>query len=187
MKIARYRMGRRVGYGIVEDGVLYAAQGQGLGRLRRAARIAPVDQASLLPPTRPSKIVAVGKNYLDHAQEMGSGAPQEPLIFLKATSALIGDGDPIVIPKDVGRVDYEGELVAVIGRRARNLTEAQALDAVAGYTCGIDVTARDLQSKDGQWTRAKSFDTFASVGPVIETAMAPGGRRIRTRLNGRVV
>lgn len=187
MHLARYRMGRRTGYGIVDGGWVYQAEGPWLPNPRRGRRVARVEEVRLLAPARPSKIVAVGKNYLDHAQEMGGAAPPEPLLFLKAPSALIGPGDSIVVPRGAGRIDYEGELVVVVGRRARGLSQSEALEAVLGFTCGLDVTARELQRQDRQWARAKSFDTFAPLGPVIETGCRWEGRRLRTRLNGRVV
>ncbi len=136
---------------------------------------------------RPGKIVCVGKNYLDHVREMGgSEATEEPVLFLKPPSAVIGDGEAIVLPPQSERVDYEGELVAVIGRRIRGVGEEEALAAVQGYCCGNDVTARDLQSRDGQWTRAKGFDTFAALGPALVAGLDPGDLAIETRVNGEV-
>jgi 2-keto-4-pentenoate hydratase/2-oxohepta-3-ene-1,7-dioic acid hydratase in catechol pathway len=123
--------------------------------------------ARLLPPCFPSKIVCVGRNYAEHAKELGNEVPAEPLIFLKPQSSLIASGDAIVYPKLSQRVDFEGELGVVIGKRARNVTSAEAASYILGYTCVNDVTARDLQKKDGQWTRGKGFDTFCAVGPYI--------------------
>ncbi len=139
-----------------------------------------------LPPVEPSKIVAVGLNYVDHAAELSMPLPDEPVIFLKPPSAVIGDGDPIVLP-DVGRIDYEGELAVVIAKECRNVAASDAADYILGYTCFNDVTARDLQAKDGQWTRAKSFDTFAPLGPYIAELDDAGKLSIVTRLNGKVV
>ncbi len=119
----------------------------------------------LLPPVSPSKIVCVGRNYAAHAKELGNDIPTEPLIFMKPPSSLIASGDAIVYPSISQRVDFEGEIGVVIGRRARNVKAAQAFDYVRGYTIVNDVTARDLQKKDGQWTRGKGFDTFCPVGP----------------------
>lgn len=119
----------------------------------------------LLPAASPSKIVCVGRNYAEHAKEFGNEVPKEPLIFLKPPSSIIGNGDFIVSPKASQRVDFEGELGMVIGKLARNVSRENALDYVLGYTCVNDVTARDLQKKDGQWTRGKGFDTFCPVGP----------------------
>jgi 2-keto-4-pentenoate hydratase/2-oxohepta-3-ene-1,7-dioic acid hydratase in catechol pathway len=138
------------------------------------------------PVPRPGKIVAVGKNYLDHVREMGgTAAAEEPILFMKPPSAVIGDGDAILLPPQSERVDYEGELVAVIGERLRRVDAATALRGVRGYCCGNDVTARDLQARDGQWTRAKGFDTFCALGPVA-SGVDPGDLAITTRVNGEV-
>jgi len=123
--------------------------------------------ARLLPPCSPSKIVCVGRNYADHAKELGNEVPAEPLIFLKPPSSLIASGDAIVYPKLSQRVDFEGELGVVIAKQARNVKSADAAGYILGYTCVNDVTARDLQKKDGQWTRGKGFDTFCAAGPCI--------------------
>jgi 2-keto-4-pentenoate hydratase/2-oxohepta-3-ene-1,7-dioic acid hydratase in catechol pathway len=137
------------------------------------------------PVARPGKIVAVGKNYLDHVREMGGDvAAEEPILFMKPPSAVIGDGEAILLPSQSTHVDYEGELVAVIDARLRNVSAEEALRGVRGYCCGNDVTARDLQAKDGQWTRAKGFDTFAALGPALATGVDPADLRITTRLNG---
>ncbi len=141
----------------------------------------------MTPVARPGKIVAVGKNYLDHVREMGgSAAAEEPILFMKPPSAVIGDGEAILLPPMSSHVDYEGELVAVIGARLRNVDAAEALRGVRGYCCGNDVTARDLQAKDGQWTRAKGFDTFAALGPALVAGISPSDLRLTTRVNGEV-
>ncbi len=132
----------------------------------------------------PTKIVGIGQNYRAHAAEMGKGIPEEPLMFLKPPSALIKDGDAIERPAGYERVDYEGELGVVIAKRARRVPRERALEYVAGYTCINDVTVRDLQKKDGQWTRAKGFDTFCPVGPRVVAGLDPSNLRIRTRVNG---
>ncbi|MGO8686806.1 MAG: fumarylacetoacetate hydrolase family protein [Candidatus Dormibacteria bacterium] len=137
---------------------------------------------------RPGKIVCVGRNYREHADELGHAVPRDPLLFLKPPSAVIGDGDAIVLPRlpaGLSRIDYEGELVAIIGRRLRHATPEDALAAVRGYTCGNDVTARDIQAAEEQWTRAKGFDTFCSLGPRV-ASLDPGGTGIVTRVNGEV-
>ncbi len=133
---------------------------------------------------RPSKIVCIGQNYRAHIAEMGKTVPEEPLLFLKPPSAVIADGMPIERPGGYERVDYEGELGVVIGRRAHRVTREQALEHVHGYVCVNDVTVRDLQKKDGQWTRAKGFDTFCPIGPRIATGLDPAKLRITTRVNG---
>ena len=142
--------------------------------------------ARLLPPCSPSKIVCVGRNYPEHARELGNEPPKEPLIFLKPPSSLIASGDSIEYPSLSERVDYEGELGIVIGKRARHVKASGALDYVLGYTCVNDVTARDLQRKDGQWTRGKGFDTFCAVGPCIVTKdeIELTKLRVRTHVDG---
>ena len=140
----------------------------------------------LPPPCAPTKIVGVGLNYRAHALEMGKPLPSEPLLFLKPPSAVIGSGTPIVLPAGYERVDYEGELAVVIGRRARNVGVARALEYVDGFTCAMDITVRDLQKRDVQYTRAKGFDTFCPLGPVIARGLDPSRLRLRTRLNGEV-
>ncbi len=142
----------------------------------------------LLPPCAPSKIVCVGRNYAEHARELGNEPPAEPLIFLKPPSALSASGDPIVYPPISERVDWEGELGVVIGKRCRNVTPEEAMDYVLGYTCVNDVTARDLQKKDGQWTRGKGFDTFCAVGPCLvgRNDLDFDSLRVRTVVDGEV-
>ena len=136
---------------------------------------------------RPSKIIGIGVNYRAHAMEMGKGLPEAPLMFLKPSSAVIADGQPIARPMGYERVDYEGELGVVIGRQARDVTRERALDFVQGFVCVNDVTVRDLQKLDGQWARAKGFDTFCPIGPRIVPGLDPSGLHLTTRLNGVVV
>jgi 2-keto-4-pentenoate hydratase/2-oxohepta-3-ene-1,7-dioic acid hydratase in catechol pathway len=143
----------------------------------------------LLPvPVRPSKILCVGRNYAEHAAELGNEVPAEPLIFMKPPSALIGSGAAIVLPALSERVDFEGELAVVIGKRCRHVAEADAMGVIGGYTILNDITARDLQKKDGQWARAKGFDTFAPCGPVVVPAdqLDPRDLEIKTLVNGEV-
>lgn len=135
----------------------------------------------------PSKIVCVGRNYAEHAAELGNDVPTEPLLFLKPPSAIIYDGDAIVLPPQSDQVEHEGEMAVIIGRKCKSLTESDDPFAyVRGYTCLNDVTARDLQRKDGQFTRAKSFDTFCPIGPVIETDLDTSDLRVTTRVNGEI-
>jgi 2-keto-4-pentenoate hydratase/2-oxohepta-3-ene-1,7-dioic acid hydratase in catechol pathway len=140
----------------------------------------------LLAPILPTKVVCIGKNYADHVSEMGGEAPPAPLIFMKPSTSVIGPGLAIQLPPDSQRVDYEGELAAVIGMPCRDVPEARARDVVLGYTVANDVTARDLQQADGQWTRAKGYDSFCPLGPWIETTIDPGDLVIRTELDGEV-
>lgn len=145
---------------------------------------------TMLSPVEPPNIFAIGRNYRAHAAETGAALPEKPLVFQKATTALIGDGVPIVLPESApSEVDYEAELAIVIGRRARRVSEAQALEYVLGYTCANDVSARDCQRNDKQWARAKGFDTFCPLGPWLVTAdeFDPDGCRVRSRLNGAVM
>mgnify|MGYP006284098063 CR=1 FL=1 len=132
----------------------------------------------------PGKIIALGLNYRDHAEEFNFEIPAEPVIFMKPPSAVIFDGEPIVYPKNATRVDYEAELAVVIGRRARRVSSSDALDYVSGYTCLNDVTERHMQGRDMQWTRAKSFDTFCPIGPVVTDAIDPFDTDVRSYLNG---
>ena len=138
----------------------------------------------LLAPVLPSKVVAVGKNYAAHAAEFGSEVPEEPIIFLKPSTSVSGPDDPIPYPDTSQRVDHEGELALVIGRLARKVSAEEASKYVLGYTCANDVTARDLQLKDGQWTRAKGFDGFCPLGPWIETELDAGDVAVECRVNG---
>src|SRR5262249_45389727 len=145
----------------------------------RTGRSFPMQDVRFLAPCRPSKIVAVGLNYKAHIEEFGrTQIPEEPVIFLKAPSAVIGLNDPIVIPNGVSPVDYESELAVVIGKRARRIPEDKAMEYVLGFTCLNDVTARALQKKDAQWARAKSFDTFAPMGPWIADGLPPQNLRV---------
>jgi 2-keto-4-pentenoate hydratase/2-oxohepta-3-ene-1,7-dioic acid hydratase in catechol pathway len=162
--LVRFRCDSYTGHGILDGPIVYESASLWSRELGVSH---PVATIRLLPPCTPSKIVCVGRNYREHARELGNEVPGEPLIFLKPPSSLIADGEAIVYPLSSQRVDYEGELGVIIGRRARNLTAAEADDYVFGYTCINDVTARDLQKKDGQWTRGKGFDTFCPVGPHI--------------------
>jgi 2-keto-4-pentenoate hydratase/2-oxohepta-3-ene-1,7-dioic acid hydratase in catechol pathway len=142
----------------------------------------------LLSPILPSKVVAIGKNYVEHVREMGGDAPPEtPLIFLKPSTSVIGDGDSIRLPPSSNEVHYEGELAAIIGRPARNVAPEEALSYVLGYAAGNDVTARDQQRADGQFTRAKGYDSFCPLGPWLETELDPTDVRLTTRVNGTIV
>jgi 2-keto-4-pentenoate hydratase/2-oxohepta-3-ene-1,7-dioic acid hydratase in catechol pathway len=144
-------------------------------------------EVELLPLVRPSKVVCVGLNYHDHARELGLALPEEPILFLKPSTSVIGPGDAIVMPACSSRVDYEAELAIVMGKTARFVSEADAPRHVFGYTCANDVTARDLQKQDGQWTRSKSFDTFCPVGPWIETTVTDErALGVRAVVNGEV-
>jgi 2-keto-4-pentenoate hydratase/2-oxohepta-3-ene-1,7-dioic acid hydratase in catechol pathway len=192
MRICRFTTEQSLSprFGIVEAGsVLPLAEGETLESFpspRLGASI-PLSQAKLLAPVAPSKIVCVGRNYKEHAAEMGNPLPPEPLLFLKAPSSIIGGGEAIVLPPESSDVQHEGELGVVIGRAARHIRDDEdALSYVRGYTCVNDVTARDLQKKDVQFTRAKSFDTFCPVGPLIVTDIDLSDLEVITRVNGEV-
>jgi len=144
-----------------------------------------LEEVELLAPADPSKVVCIGLNYVEHAKELKMSLPSEPIIFLKPPTAVIGPGADIVMPPSSGQVDYEGELAVVIKERCRNVSAKKADDYILGYANFNDVTARDLQRKDGQWTRAKSFDTFAPMGPYVVDA-DPSNLKIQTRVNGRL-
>ena len=146
----------------------------------------PLSEVRLLAPILPSKVVAVGKNYADHAAEMDSEVPKSPLIFLKPSTSVIGPGVPILLPPQSENVHFEGELAVVIGRPCRDVKAANASSVILGYTCANDVTARDLQQSDGQWTRAKGFDSFCPLGPWIETELDPGDVALTTEVDGEV-
>ena len=194
MRIARFAKGDGVAYGVVEG---EAAQtiaelyGHPFGidpsGVRLTGQRYPLAEVRLLAPVLPSKVVAVGKNYAEHVREMGSELPGEPVLFLKPSTSVTGPGDRIAYPvKLTDRVDYEGELAVIIGRLCRDVPKERAYDVIFGYTCANDVTARDLQLKDGQWTRAKGFDTFCPLGPWMETATDPSDLGITTAVNGEV-
>jgi 2-keto-4-pentenoate hydratase/2-oxohepta-3-ene-1,7-dioic acid hydratase in catechol pathway len=187
MRLVRFEMEGRTGYGVLEGekiSVLWNTPYDG-GWANTTGEVLSLPEVRLLAPCEPSKIVALGLNYLDHAQEFGHAVPAEPLIFLKPSTSVIGPEDDIVYPRMSRRVDYEAELAVVIGRACRRVPEGAFRDCVLGYTCINDVTARDLQKKDGQFTRSKSFDTFAPLGPWIETEVPdPDNLTVEAFLNG---
>jgi len=189
VRIARFSHHDAIRFGIVDETDLVVLSGDPMfaGFDTTGERV-PLSEVTLLAPVIPrSKIVCVGKNYHDHAAEMGGEAPAEPMLFLKPNTSVIGPNDAIVRPVQSQRTDFEGELAVVIGRIAKNVPAENALDYVLGYTIGNDVTARDLQRSDGQWSRAKGFDTFCPLGPAIETDFdLDGGARVVTRVNGEV-
>ena len=161
-------------------------EGDPFGEFRRLEADFPLASLRLLAPLTPGKIICVGRNYVEHAKELGNEVPKVPLIFLKPPSSVIADGDAIILPPQSNQVEHEAELVAVIGKRGRNVTAESARDYILGYTIGNDVTARDLQKTDGQWTRAKGFDTFCPFGPWIDTDFDPSDALITCRVNGQM-
>lgn len=184
MKIVRFAAGGRIKYGILDGESIQVIEGKPFRYIKPADQYYQLSEVKLLSPCTPSKIVALGLNYHSHAKEVNAPLPDAPLIFLKPSTAVIGPEDNIIYPATSDRVDYEGELAVVIKRPVWRVSTKDALDYVLGYTCFNDVTARDLQSRNGQWTRAKGFDTFAAIGPCIETELDPGNVVLETYLNG---
>lgn len=191
MLLARARAGGKTVHGIVEGETLHIVRGGLFGRRERTGERVPLATARLLAPVRPSKVLAIGLNYRSHLAGQPAGIvrdePAQPEPFLKAPSSVIGPGEAIVLPADAGPVDEEGEVVAVIARRARNIPEERVDDYVLGYTCGNDVSARRWQGDDLQWWRAKSADTFTAVGPWIATDLDPEHIGLRVRVDGEEV
>ncbi|HEX9021099.1 MAG TPA: fumarylacetoacetate hydrolase family protein [Nitrospirota bacterium] len=184
MKLARFLVQGRTAYGIVNGDEVAELDGDFFSPFKTLKACHALSGVNLAAPCSPSKIIAVGLNYRDHADELGMPAPEAPIIFLKPPTAVIGPNESILYPVMSARVDYEAELGVVIKDRMKRVRPDEALDCVLGYTCANDVTARDLQQRDGQWTRAKSFDTFCPVGPWIETDLDPNDLLIESFLNG---
>lgn len=170
--------------GMVEDSKVYELIGDIFGPYDRTSRVLGLDQVEILAPCLPGKVVATGLNYRDHARELNMKLPDEPLIFLKPSTSVIGPGQPVICPQVSRRVDYEAELALVIGRKAKDVGRDEAAGYILGYTCLNDVTARDIQNQEGQWTRAKCFDTFCPLGPAIETDLDPSDLAVEAFLNG---
>ena len=171
--------------GIIEGNEVREIRGEFWDKYETAGPSWPLNSVKLLPPCTPSKIVCVGRNYAEHAKELANEVPKEPLLFFKPPSSVVGPDEPIILPRLSQRVEYEGELAAVIGRRFRNLSANEDIFAhILGYTCLNDVTARDLQRKDGQFTRGKGFDTFCPFGPVIETSLDLASATVETFVTG---
>jgi 2-keto-4-pentenoate hydratase/2-oxohepta-3-ene-1,7-dioic acid hydratase in catechol pathway len=185
IKLVRFRYEGEARYGCVEGDSVYLLPNGPFGELRPGARVAVLQEVELLAPCEPSKVVAVGLNYRSHAQELSLQLPPAPLLFIKPSTSVVGPEASIVYPAMSERVDYEAELAVVIGQRARGLAPEEAASHILGYTCGNDVTARDLQSRDGQWTRSKGFDSFCPLGPWIVTDLPqPNNTNLFCRLNG---
>jgi 2-keto-4-pentenoate hydratase/2-oxohepta-3-ene-1,7-dioic acid hydratase in catechol pathway len=184
MRLGRILVDGKPEYCLVEDGRVRIIEGDLFESFQPSDRVLEMTDIQPISPVTPSKIIAVGLNYRDHADEMEEELPKEPLIFLKPPTAVIGPGEMIVIPTGAGRVDYEAELAIVMGKKGRHIPVGEARRYILGYTCLNDVTARELQAKDGQWTRAKSFDTFCPIGPWIATDFEPGSLQIQLYLNG---
>jgi len=186
MKIVRFAIDDKVKHGILKGKTIQGIEDKPYRYLKLIDQYYQLREVKLLSPCTPSKIVALGLNYHSHAEELNAPLPDAPLIFLKPSTAVIGPEDNIVYPPSSARVDYEGELAVVIKKPLWRVSIEDALDYVLGYTCFNDVTARDLQYADTQWTRAKGFDTFAAIGPCIETELDPGNVDLETYLNGKL-
>ncbi len=188
MRIVRYEAGegKKPKYGWLLGDKVGEIGGNVFGRYRRKEADTPLSEVRLIAPSEPSKIICVGRNYVEHARELGNEVPQVPLIFLKPSSSIISDGETIVLPPQSTQVEHEGELVVVIGKRGRSITTENAKKHILGYTIGNDVTARDLQNTDNQWTRAKGFDTFCPFGPWIDTDFDPADAVLTCRVNGQM-
>jgi 2-keto-4-pentenoate hydratase/2-oxohepta-3-ene-1,7-dioic acid hydratase in catechol pathway len=189
VRIARFSTGDGVAFGVVEGGhgeeVVAAISGHPFGAVQFTGERHPLAEVRLVAPMLPSKVIAIGKNYAEHAREMGGEPPAEPVIFSKPSTSVIGPGEAIAYPGKLSeRVDFEGELAVVIGRLCREVPVERVKEVIFGYTCANDVTARDLQARDGQWTRAKGFDTFCPLGPWIQTELDPTDLAITTTVNG---
>lgn len=186
MKIARVRTPKGgVSHAVVDAGNVMLIKGDLFGKWQATSESYPLSAVKLLAPIDPPNVLCFGRNYKAHAEESGDDIPKAPLLFIKATTSVIGPEDTIQIPAVAPtQVDFEAELVVVIKKTARKVSEAAALDYVLGYTCGHDVSARDCQMGDGQWARGKSFDTFCPMGPWIETELNPSNVRVQGRLNG---
>jgi 2-keto-4-pentenoate hydratase/2-oxohepta-3-ene-1,7-dioic acid hydratase in catechol pathway len=188
MRLLRFRHGDRIATGVADthDDTVRVLAGTFFEDPLPTGEELPLEGLHLLAPILPSKLVCVGKNYAAHAAEFGMTVPEEPLLFLKPSTAVLGPNDPITLLPISRRIDYEGELVVVIGRLAKDIKAEDAYRVILGYTCGNDVTLRTLQRSDDQWTRAKGFDGSAPIGPWIETDIDPNDVVVETRLNGEV-
>jgi len=188
MRIVRYETkdGKKPKYGWLLGDKVGEISGNVFGRYRRNEAETPIADVKLLAPSEPSKIVCVGRNYVEHAKELGNEVPKVPLLFLKPPSSIINPNDTILLPPQSVQVEHEGELVVVMGKRGRHIAAANAKRHILGYTIGNDVTARDLQKTDDQWTRAKGFDTFCPFGPWIDTEFDPADSVVTCRVNGQM-
>lgn len=187
MKYIRFKYEDKVCFGLLEgDKINILDRSYFENGWQKTGQAISIENVRLLAPVEPSKIVCIGLNYAKHIEELGHAFHEDPVIFLKPTTTLIGPEEEILIPAMSQQVEYEAELVVVVGKTAKNISETEAEDYIFGYTCGNDVTARDLQKKDGQWTRSKGFDTFCPIGPWIVSGLEPENLSIRSLLNGEV-
>jgi len=185
MRLLKFKYQKKINWGVLEGQEILVLKDIPYKKIILSKAKIALNKVKILPPADPSKIILAGLNYRDHAKELGMKIPKEPVIFLKPPTTLIGQNDKIIYPKSVKRLDYEAELAVVIGKKVKNLTLSKVGNAILGYTCLNDVTARDLQFKDGQWTRAKSFDTFCPLGPWLETDLNSKKLRVKALCNGK--
>lgn len=184
MKIARFNLNGEIRFGSITSDQASLFVGNPLESKALSGEVVPLAQVQLLAPVSPSKVICIGMNYAAHAAEISQDVPDEPLMFFKPISSIIGPGDSIVLPHQSDQVELEVELAIVIGKQAKNISKAEVKDHIFGYTIGNDVTARDIQFSDLQWARAKGFDTFCPLGPWIETEFDPRGKRLDSRVHG---
>ena len=184
MKIARFNLNGEIRFVSITSDQVSLFVGNPLESKALSGEVVPLAQVQLLAPVSPSKVICIGMNYAAHAAEISQDVPDEPLMFFKPISSIIGPGDSIVLPHQSDQVELEVELAIVIGKQAKNISKAEVKDHIFGYTIGNDVTARDIQFSDLQWARAKGFDTFCPLGPWIETEFDPRGKRLDSRVHG---
>lgn len=188
MRIARFSIDGNVGFGVVEGDELDVIKGHPFAEFERSGQKVPLDKVRLLPPVLPNKVVAIGRNYAEHAAELGNTVPDVPVTFFKPSTSVIGPGDPIGYPSFSQEVHHEAELAVVIGRMCREVPRERVKDVILGYTCANDITARDVQQREAQWARAKGFDGSCPLGPWVETGLDPAdiaaGLAVQCTVNG---
>ncbi|MFI2186156.1 fumarylacetoacetate hydrolase family protein [Streptomyces sioyaensis] len=188
MRIARFSIDGNVGFGVVEGDELDVIKGHPFAEFERSGQKVPLDKVRLLPPVLPNKVVGIGRNYAEHAAELGNAVPDLPVTFFKPSTSVIGPGDPIGYPSFSQEVHHEAELAVVIGRMCREVPRERAKDVILGYTCANDITARDVQQREKQWARAKGFDSSCPLGPWVETGLEPAdiaaGLAVQCTVNG---
>ncbi len=184
MKYLRFLQDEKEFFGVIKGDKVQKISGDIYGDFEVTGETLDLEGLTLLAPSKPTKVVCVGKNYYDHAKEMNSEVPKEPCLFIKPTTSILDPNGNIIYPEISNRVDYEGELALIIKKKCKNVSESEAMDYVSGYTCLNDVTARDIQASDGQWTRGKGIDTFCPFGPIVTDEINPNNVMIETRLNG---
>ncbi|RLL69044.1 fumarylacetoacetate hydrolase family protein [Streptomyces sp. Z26] len=184
MRIARFSLDGTVGFGVVDGDELDIIRGHPFAGVERTDRRIPLEKVRLLPPVLPSKVIGIGRNYAEHARELGNEVPDVPVAFLKPSTSVAGPGDPIAYPAFSSEVHHEAELAVVIGRMCKEVPRARVHEVVLGYTCANDVTARDVQRAENQWSRAKGFDTSCPLGPWVETELDPADLAVQCTVNG---